>query len=95
MLNQVFALTDPRQCERLLEGLQLDGSRNGAATPGVKPLPAQIDVEQPLTPDTFWNSVDWQCGQLTSRRTELTYSIPRRNVAALCLRLGRLQQMMP
>ena len=42
---------DPRQCERLLEGLQLDDSCNGAATPGLKPLPAQIDAEQPLPPD--------------------------------------------
>ena len=42
---------DPRQCERLLEGLQLDDSCNGAATPRLKPLPAQIDLEQPLPPD--------------------------------------------
>ena len=36
---------DPRQCERLLEGLGLDDNCNGAATPGLKPLPAQIETE--------------------------------------------------
>ena len=42
---------DPRQCERLLEGLGLDEGCNGAATPGLKPLPAQIENEDVLSPD--------------------------------------------
>ena len=58
VLNRVLRWTDsgleyeadPRQCERLLEGLGLDDSCNGAATPGIKPLPAQIDVEEVLPP---------------------------------------------
>lgn len=39
---------DPRQCQRLFEGLQFDDGCHGAATPGQKPLPGQIDAEQPL-----------------------------------------------
>ena len=56
VLNRVLRWTDdgleyeadPRQCERLLEGLGLDGGCKGAATPGIKPLPAQIEAEEEL-----------------------------------------------
>lgn len=57
VLNRVLRWTDegleyevdPRQCERLLEGLSLDDSCNGVATPGLKQLPTQIDTEEEIS----------------------------------------------
>ena len=46
--NGIEYEADPRQCERLLESLQLSDDCNGAATPGIKPLPAQIEAEEQL-----------------------------------------------
>ena len=57
ILNRVLRWTndgieyeaDPRQIEKLLEGLHLDGEGvNTAATPGQKPLPKQLEKDQPL-----------------------------------------------
>ena len=39
---------DPRQAERLIDDLELDGA-NGVTTPGVKPLVHQLESEQPLS----------------------------------------------
>ena len=39
---------DPRQCERLLEEMQLDAGCNRAATPGVQPLAHQLVSDAPL-----------------------------------------------
>ena len=51
VLNRVLRCTpqgfeyeaDPRQAEKLLEGLKLDGGCNAAATPGLKPLLEQLE----------------------------------------------------
>ena len=51
---------DPRQVERLLAEVELDGA-NGAATPGVKPLEHQIAEEREL-PET--NTPNSEGGQL-------------------------------
>ena len=56
VLNRVLRYTpdgfeyeaDPRQAEKLLEGLKLDGQCNGAATPGLKPLTEQLLSDEPL-----------------------------------------------
>ena len=56
VLNRVLRYTpagfeyeaDPRQAEKLLEGLSLDGNCNGAATPGLKPLTEQLVKDEPL-----------------------------------------------
>ena len=56
VLNRILRYTpegfeyeaDPRQCERLLEEMQLDGNCNRAATPGVKPLAHQLESDTPL-----------------------------------------------
>ena len=85
---------DPRQCERLLEGLQLDDSCNGAATPGIKPLPAQIDLEQPLPPDKQSEFRGLAADLIMYPPTELIYSMLRRNVVVLCLHLGHLPRLL-
>ena len=43
---------DPRQIEKLIEELELDGA-NSCVTPGLKQLPDQIDNDQPLGPEHF------------------------------------------
>ena len=56
VLNRVLRYTpdgfeyeaDPRQAEKLLEGLSLDGNCNGAATPGLKPLTEQLLSDEPV-----------------------------------------------
>ena len=56
VLNRVLRYTpqgfeyeaDPRQAEKLLEGLRLDSGCNGAATPGLKPLIEQLEKDMPL-----------------------------------------------
>ena len=56
VLNRVLRYTeqgfeyeaDPRQAEKLLEGLKLDGNCNGAATPGLKPLLEQLEKDAAL-----------------------------------------------
>ena len=53
VLNRVLRYTpegfeyeaDPRQAEKLLEGLKLDGNCNGVATPGLKPVMEQLTKE--------------------------------------------------
>ena len=39
---------DPRQAEKLLDGLKLDGGCNGAATPGLKLLLEQLEKDAAL-----------------------------------------------
>ena len=59
MLNRVLRYTlegfeyeaDPRQAEKLLEGLKLDSNCNGAATPGLKPLIEQLTQDEQLPSD--------------------------------------------
>ena len=56
VLNRVIRWTDsgveyeadPRQCERLLEGLGLDDGCTSTATPGLKPIIEQLKDDQPL-----------------------------------------------
>ena len=57
VLNRILRYTDhgfeyeadPRQAEKLLEGLQLTGDgTNTAATPGVKPLVERLEKDKPL-----------------------------------------------
>jgi len=59
VLNRVIRWTesgveyeaDPRQCERLLEGLGLDDGCTSTATPGLKPIIEQLKDDQPLDVD--------------------------------------------
>ena len=44
---------DPRQAERLLEGLKLDGGCNPVATPGLKPLIDQLTEDKTLLASEF------------------------------------------
>ena len=84
VLNRVLRWTadgleyeaDPRQCERLLESLGLDDSCNGVATPGIKPLPAQIDIEQPLPPgeQTEFRAVSARANYVSADRVDIQYS---------------------
>ena len=56
VLNRVLRYTpdgfeyeaDPRQTDKLLEGLNLDRNCNGAATPGLKPLIEQLTKGEQL-----------------------------------------------
>ena len=43
---------DPRQIEKLIEELELEGA-NSCVTPGLKQLPEQIADDKPLTPEKF------------------------------------------
>ena len=46
--NGVEYEADPRQCERLLEGLGLDDGCMSTATPGLKPIIEQLKDDKPL-----------------------------------------------
>ena len=84
MLNRVLRWTDagleyeadPRQCERLLEGLGLDDNCNGAATPGIKPLPAQIETEEVLSPDdqSTFRALSARANYVSADRVDLQYA---------------------
>ena len=84
VLNRVIRWTDagleyeadPRQCERLLEGLQLDDSCNGVATPGLKPLPQQIEAEEVLPPSeqTEYRGLAARANYVSADRVDLQYS---------------------
>ena len=61
VLNRVIRWTetgleyeaDPRQAERLLEGIGLDDGCKVAATPGLKPLVEQLKEDVPLPASSF------------------------------------------
>ena len=84
VLNRVLRWTDdgleyeadPRQCERLIEGLQLDDSCNGAATPGQKPLPQQIDNERSLPPEeqTEFRALAARSNYVSADRVDIQYA---------------------
>ena len=67
---------DPRQRERLFENLQLDDSCNGVATPGLKPLPAQIEAEEILPPleQTEYRAMAARANYVSADRVDLQYS---------------------
>ena len=62
---------DPRQAERLVDDLQLEGA-NSVTTPGVKPLAHQIEAETPMPEQTF--SCPWCCNRLAIH-SFLEYSV--------------------
>ena len=84
MLNRVLRWTedgleyeaDPRQCERLLESLQLSDDCNGAATPGIKPRPAQIEAEEQLPPaeQTEFRALAARANYVSADRVDIQYS---------------------
>ena len=51
--NGIEYEADPRQGEKLLHELELDSKTNGCATPGIKPLPAQVEADGPLNEKDF------------------------------------------
>ena len=66
---------DPRQGERLLEGLGLDGDCNGVATPGLKIRPEQIEAEEKLgnTEATEFRALSARSNYLAADRIDLQF----------------------
>ena len=60
----------------MLESLSLDDGCNGAATPGIKPLPAQIDVEQTLPPgeQTEFRAVAARANYVSADRVDIQFA---------------------
>ena len=83
VLNRVIRWTDtgieyeadPRQAERLLEGLGLDDGCKSAATPGVKPLVEALkeDVSLPTSGLTEFRGLAARANYLAADRTDLQY----------------------
>ena len=67
---------DPRQGERLLEGLGLDSGCNGAATPGIKILPQQIESEEKMAAaeQTEFRALAARSNYLSADRIELQFA---------------------
>ena len=84
VLNRILRYTpqgfeyeaDPRQRERLLEELQLDGACNSAATPGVKPLAHQLEADVPVAEDqhTKFRGTSARANYLSADRAEIQYA---------------------
>ena len=84
MLNRVLRYTvngfeyeaDPRQAEKLLEGLSIDDGSNGAATPGLKPLLEQLekDVAIPASGQTGFRGLAARGNYLAADRVDLQFS---------------------
>ena len=78
---------DPRQVERLLIEVELDGEKaNGAPTPGTKPLAHQITQEQELPQNNRRRTGHGQQEQTTSPQTASTRCSQRRRCFALTTR---------
>ena len=84
MVNRMFRWTcdgleyeaDPRQSEKLLRDLQLDGEGvKDVATPGVKAMREQLDADVPLerAKHTPYRAVVARANYLASDRPELQY----------------------
>ena len=68
---------DPRQQEKLLRDLKLDGEGvKAAASPGVKPTREQTDADEPLGPEktTPYRAVSARSNYLSSDRPELQFA---------------------
>ena len=84
VLNRVLRYTehgfeyeaDPRQAEKLLEGLRLDSGCNGAATPGLKPLLEQLEKDCPLPvgAHTEFRGFAARSNYLSADRVDLQFS---------------------
>ena len=84
VLNRVIRYTehgleyeaDPRQAERLLEGLKLDSGCNPVATPGLKPLMDQLTEDKVLPTSEFtgFRGLPARANYLAADRIDLQYS---------------------
>ena len=84
VLNRVLRYTeegfeyeaDPRQAEKLLEGLKLDSGCNKAATPGLKPLVEQLEKDLPLPTGghTEFRGLAARSNYLSADRIDLQFS---------------------
>ena len=84
MLNRVLRYTpqgfeyeaDPRQAEKLLEGLRLDDGCNSVAQPGSKPLLEQLEKDSPLAADshTEFRGLAARANYLSADRIDLIFS---------------------
>ena len=108
ILNRVIRWTssgieyeaDPRQAERLLEGLQLDSGCKATATPGIRSLPEQLNEDELLPEDsvTGFRALAARSNYLAADRIDLQFaakeicrfmSAPTETSAAAMKRLGR------
>ena len=66
---------DPRQAEKLIEELQMVGA-NSVVTPGVKPLPAQVDEDSPLDAQqhTTFRVLAARANYLAADRPDIQYA---------------------
>ena len=72
---------DPRQAEKLLEGLGLDDNCNKAATPGLKPLTEQLVKNEGLPVRAIPSSEVWPPGRIIRQQIASTFSsLPKRFV---------------
>ena len=84
MLNRVLRYTpqgfeyeaDPRQAEKVLDGLRLDDGCNSVGEPGVKPLLEQLEKDVPLTADlhTEFRGLAARSNYLSADRIDLQVS---------------------
>ena len=84
VLNRVLRYTvdgfeyeaDPRQAEKLLEGLHLDGGCNGAATPGQKAQIDQLEKDQPIPVEghTEFRGLSARSNYLSADRVDLQFA---------------------
>ena len=67
---------DPRQAERLLADLGLDGDVGSAATPGVKPLAHQVSAEKELNErdHTEYRALSARANYLSVDRPDVMFS---------------------
>ena len=75
---------DPIQAEMLLEEFGFDDECNKTATPGVKPLPAQLQEDKPLSEaeHTRFRAISARANYLLP--TDLTCSMRRKMRADIC-----------
>jgi len=84
VLNRVIRWTDrgieyeadPRQAERLLEGLNLDNGCKSTATPGLKPVVEKLVDDKPLSSDahTAFRALAARANYLAQDRIDLIFS---------------------
>ena len=67
---------DPRQAEKLLEEFALDSNYNQVATPGIKPLPTQLQEDKPLSEaeHTRFRAISARANYLSADRPDLQYA---------------------
>jgi len=67
---------DPRQVEKVLLELGLDGETKGAATPGLKVTKTQLDSDEPLEQDkhTLFRGVSARCNYVAHDRPDVTFA---------------------